>query len=544
MPTLTISKKGLQEDMGKKVSDEVLQEKIPMMGTVIEEMHGDDIVIEIFPNRPDLLSQQGIARALSAFLGVKTGLRNYAVKKSGEKVIVEKSVSKVRPFTACAIIKGLSLSEEKIENIIQIQEKLHITYGRNRKKAAIGVYPLDKLAFPITYYAEDPKKVTFTPLEGKEMTALQILSQHPKGKDYAHLLEGQPKFPFFKDAENQILSMPPIINSNTVGKVEKSTKELFVECSGFDLEYLKKLLNIIVTALGDMGGDIYSVEVEYEKKSVTPDLTPAKMKIDYEYINKLLGMELTRKEIEHSLEKVGFGIEKGHALIPAWRVDILHQADVVEAAAIGYGYDKVVPVIPQVATMGKENPFERWKEKFSEILVGMGFMETETFNLTSEVKQTKRMETTLPVVKLHNALNTEYDVLRAWVLPSLMEVLQNNLSHEYPQLIFGIGRIFKKGKSESGFVEQERLAITICNDKADYTAIKQVLQYLMKVFDTEYEVEATEHSSFIPGRVGRVSVNGKNVAYIGEVNPQVLQNWDLEVPVAALELNLSELFTS
>jgi len=214
MPSITLNKEVFEKLVGKKLPLEKLKERISMLGTGLESIKGNEINVEIFPNRPDLLSEQGLARAFSSFIGVKTGLRKYDVEKSGEKVVIDKSVKDVRPYTACAIVKGLKFDDEKIKEIIQIQEKLHITYGRNRRKCAIGIYPYEKIKPPIRFIAKKPNEIKFQPLEAyKEMTGLQILSQHPAGREYGCLLEGLDKFPIFVDANNQVLSMPPIINS-------------------------------------------------------------------------------------------------------------------------------------------------------------------------------------------------------------------------------------------------------------------------------------------------------------------------------------------
>ena len=128
MPTITLSKKMLEELSGKKLPLNELKDRISMLGTDLESIEGDEIIVEVFPNRPDMLSAQGFARAFSSFIGVKQGLRKYEVRKSGEKVIIDPSVKEVRPFTACAIVKGLKFDDEKIKEVIQIQEKLHITF--------------------------------------------------------------------------------------------------------------------------------------------------------------------------------------------------------------------------------------------------------------------------------------------------------------------------------------------------------------------------------------------------------------------------------
>ncbi len=545
MPSITLNKEVFEKLVGKKLPLEKLKERISMLGTDLENIKGDEINVEIFPNRPDLLSEQGLARAFSSFIGVKTGLRKYNVEKSGEKVVIDKSVKDVRPYTACAIVKGLKFDDEKIKEIIQIQEKLHVTYGRNRRKCAIGIYPYEKIKPPIRFIAKKPNEIKFQPLEAyKEMTGLQILSQHPAGREYGCLLEGLDKFPIFVDANNQVLSMPPIINSEQTGKITCKTTDVFIECSGFDFNVLQKCLNMIVTALADMGGKICSMELDYPgRKFITPNLEPEPMKFDTKYINKIIGVDFKEAEIKKCLERMGYGYEKGRALVPAYRADVMHPADLVEDICIAYGYENLKPEIPKVATIAEEDKFCVFKERIANILVGLGILEVKTYHLTSKENQTKKMNSESEVIELANPTSKEYHVLRTWVIPSLMEVLANNKHNEYPQNIFDIGTIFKsKGKTDTGIGEADRLGVALCNDNVDFTSIKQVLDYLMKMLDLKYEIRETGCNSFILGRVGRVGVKGKDVAYIGEISPEVLSNWDINTPVACFELNLTDLF--
>ncbi len=545
MPTINISRKVFEELVGKKLPLEKLKDRISMLGTDLEEVNDKEIIVEVFPNRPDMLSVQGFARAFSSFIGVKTGLRQYKVEASREKMIVESSVAEVRPYTACAIVKNLNFDDEKIKEVIDIQEKLHITYGRNRKKVAIGIYPFEKIKTPIRFLAEEPKNIVFQPLEfNKEINALEILEKHPAGKAYGHLLQGKKKFPVFRDANGEVLSVPPIINSNKTGKINEKTKEVFIECSGFDFEVLKKCLNIIVTALHEMGGKVYSMELAYgNKKYVTPDLKPEEMKVDISYINKLLGLNLKENEIKRLFERMGYGYVNKKALIPAYRADVMHQADLMEDIAIAYGYENFNSIIPNVATVAQEERFEIFKRKISELLAGLGFLETSTYHLTNKDFQCKKMNMDAQLIGLANSISSDYNVLRSWVIPSLMEILSGNKHHEYPQRIFAIGTIFKKnGNMETNIGENDRLAVAIASENTDYTEIRQVLDYLFRSFNLKYEITEAEHSSFIEGRVGRVIANGKKMAYIGEISPSVVANWELEVPVSAFELNLMEFF--
>src|SRR3989344_6591819 len=171
MPTVTLNRQRVEKALGKKLPTDKLKDRISMLGTDIESITEKEIIVEIFPNRPDMLSEQGFARALSSFMKHKTGLKKYVTKKSSYKVYVDEKVTAVRPFTACAVVKGLAINEEALQEIIQLQEKLHTTFGRNRKKSAIGIYPLDKITFPITYTAEKPENIKFAPLDCSTQTS-------------------------------------------------------------------------------------------------------------------------------------------------------------------------------------------------------------------------------------------------------------------------------------------------------------------------------------------------------------------------------------
>ncbi|MFW5746764.1 MAG: phenylalanine--tRNA ligase subunit beta [Nanoarchaeota archaeon] len=549
MPSVTLNKQVVMKLIGKKLSDERLKHAISYLGTDLESVENNQIDVEMFPNRPDLLSEQGLARAVSSFIGEKTGLREYPLASSGKKVIIGKSVAPVRPYTACAIVEGMSFDDEKIKEIIQIQEKLHITFGRNRKKAAIGIYPLEKITFPVRFVGRKPQDIRFRPLESpREMTGLQILSQHPTGREYGYLLERHEVFPFFIDANDQVLSMPPIINSHEVGKISEQTQDVFIECSGHDLRVLKQCLNMIVTAMADMGGNIKTVTVEMQNKTyTTPDLRPHEMNIEYSYVDKVLGIGTDQTTICRLLEHMGYGIKKKNsssltALIPAWRSDILHPIDLVEDIAIAYGYDHFTPEIPQAATIAAESPMQILQKKLADLIVGLGITEASAFIISSSETENDRMCLEEELITLKNPSTKEYDCLRPWLVPSLLDTLKLNKRHEYPQNIFLTGRCAHATKKQPGYKEDERIAVALCADKVTYTDIKQVLDTLMQQIGVSaIQVEPIVHPSFINGRAGTILAKGEEIGVIGEIDPQVLTNFELEMPVAVLEINLEKL---
>jgi phenylalanyl-tRNA synthetase beta chain len=524
-----------------KITKEI-EEKIPLFGTPLESVGEDEIEIEIMPNRPDLLSLQGYLRSFKAFIDKDSGLRKYSTKKPEKDftVKIDSSVNEVRPYTACAIVKGLKIDDEKIKVLIDLQEKLHSTVGRKRKKLAIGIYPLEKISLPIRFEARKPQDIKFIPLEfDKELNGLQILQKTPTGREYAHLLEGKSKYPVFVDAKGKILSMPPIINSQDTGKITDSTKDVFVECSGFDFNILKKTLNIIVTTLADMGGVIYQMNLDYKKRESTPDLTPEKMKISLDNVNSLLGLSLSEKDIEKLLPKMGFEYKNKIVTIPAWRFDILHEVDIIEDIAVAYGYNNLVPHLPSVSTTGEENPQSMLNRKVSEVLCGLGLLETSSYHLVKEDE--------IKMAKINEKIETidsksEYKILRPSLIISALRIISENKDNEYPQEIFEIGTVFEKdhlNSSETGVLEIDNLIVALT--PGNFTRAKQILEYLIKMISLESSLEDSLHPLLIEGRTGLIKINGNVCGYIGEVHPQTLRDWNIKMPISLFEINLSRI---
>jgi len=544
MPTIKLNKTVFEKLVGKKLSLDQLKDRISMLGTDLESIENNEITVEIFPNRPDMLSEQGFARAFSSFIGVKTGLKKYKVNKSNHKIIVDKNVT-MRPYTACAIIKNITFNDEKIREIMQIQEKLATTHGRNRKKSAYGLYPLKNINFPIKYTAKDPSTIKFKPLGfNYEIKASEVEELHPKGREYKSIAENWKQYPFFIDNKNNIMCMLPYTNSQDTGKIDETTKEVFIECTGVNLQNVEQALNIIVTMLADMGGEIYSVEVQYPDKKITfPDLEPKKTKISINQVNKMLGLTLKEKDLKKLLEQMGCGYEKNQVLIPAYRADILHEVDLIEDIAIAYGYENFKEEIPNVATIGKENSLEIFKNKIAEILIGLEMLETFTYNITNKDYQTKKMNSSNKIIELANSVSTENNSLRASILPCLLQVLSENKHREYPQKLFDIGHVFEQNpQTETNIEENQKLSIVLTEEKTNYTKIRQTTDLLFELLGLQYQIKETTHESFIQGRAGEIIINNKKIGILGELHPKVLENWQLENPVAACEINITELF--
>jgi len=262
MPTVQFNTRELMEMLGGGATVDVLRQRIPMLGVDLVSIDDDLLDMEVFPNRPDMLSVEGFARALKGFLEIEKGLVDCKTSESGIVFKLDSSVKSVRPFAAAAAAYDVSITGDFLVSIMGVQEKLHTTHGRNRVKVAIGIHDLDKVQSPFTYKAVRPDEVSFVPLDmSEEMNLSEILRRHPKGRDYAFTLEGSELYPVIVDKNGSVLSFPPIINGELT-RVSEETTNLLIEVTGKSGLAVNQALNIIASAFADRGGKIASVEIK------------------------------------------------------------------------------------------------------------------------------------------------------------------------------------------------------------------------------------------------------------------------------------------
>lgn len=536
----------LKKLVGKPFTKKELDEVLFNLGMELEEVNDIELKIDITAERPDMVSTYGLARVLKAYYGLKNPEYKTSKAEKDFDVFIDKNVSKVRPFTACAIIKNISFSNETIKEIIWVQEKLHATFGRNRKKVAIGIYPLEHITLPIYYNAATPDKIKFRPLESNRvLTAKQILEEHKTGKEYKHLLEGNTVYPYFADSKGNILSMPPIINSHVTGRVTENTKEIFIECSGHDLNVLKQTLNILAYLFIDMGGKVYQMNVHYDTKEITPNLIGEKRKINVKYANQILGSNFNNKTVAKLLkqtmhEVIKTGTDNIEFITPPIRTDIWHDIDVVDDLLRAYGVNNLKPIFPQVATIGKISYNTQLKKTINELMIGLGFHESFTLSLTSEEDQYIKMN--LPIqkhLKLCNSVEEKISMVRTWLLPELIKTLVGNRNREYPQNLFEINDVvIPDSNADVKSKNVTKFSCVIARKDADFTKAKQVITYIAESLGKKISFEPIKHASFIEGRTAQIFINNKNVGVIGEINPAVLTNYELEIPVTGFEIEL------
>ena len=456
MVIVDTSFKKLNSLLKKKISLAELELVLADMGMELDDHEGDEIKVEITAERTDLISPEGLARAINSYKGFVKGYQEIKVEKSNDVHKIDSSVKKYRPYTKSFVVKNVKFNDENIKSLMWIQEKIHDTYGRRRKKVAIGVYDLHKITFPVTYCAKKPEEIKFMPLGMDTIfNGKQILSKHPTGRDYAQLLEEFDKFPLQIDAKDEVLSMPPIINSNHSGKIGTDTKDIFVECTGTDAKSLDLIMNIMATMFNDWNGEVYSVQIKDGKSSsLCPNITETKFSISCKCVKNLIGLDLDSKSIAKLLPKMGYNVtevkkDKVIVNIPSVRTDIWHEVDIADDVARAYGYNNIKPTLPNVSSIGEMLPANILIEDLAQFLVGLNLMEVKTYALTNHLDQFEKMNVkeSAHIALGQNTEDKNLSMVRCWLIPEAIKALVANRNQEYPQSIFEIGTVIVPDKN-------------------------------------------------------------------------------------------------
>lgn len=547
MPVITFKYQDLK-DLGIEMEKDELIDTLPMMSSDIEDFDDEEIKVEFFPNRPDNLSVEGVARSFKGFIGQEIGFPDYKVEESGEYVTVDSDVASIRPYIGFAKIDNVDFTGDKLKYVMDFQENLHWVIGRDRKKVAIGIHNADVVEGPFKYIATPKDANAFVPLEkDTEMTPDEILTEHDKGKAYAHLIEDFNKYPLILDKDDNVLSMPPIINGELT-KLKEDTKNIIVDVTGTDERAVNQALNIICSSFAEVGGQIKSMEVKYEDKTIkTPDLTPQEMSVHVDTTNELIGgTNLNAEEIKELLLKARFDAEiiddnEVKAIIPAYRVDILHEVDIVENIAVQYHINDVVAELPDMNTVAYENDWFKAESTIREVMVTLGFQEIMSLMLTNEEAHYEKMnQEEKPHVQVARPITIDRTMIRTSLMNSLMEFLEDNTHEDLPQKIFEIGDVLYLDETkENKTASSKKLAALVCHSTANFTEIKSIVTSVLANLGYSMEITDSENETFIKGRAADVTgeaQKGTIKGFFGEVSPEVITNFTLEYPVIGFEI--------
>jgi len=575
MPTVDIDTDELRELTGyEDKSDEQLRDDLFELGLEYEgETDDGELRFEFEPDRLDRLSVEGVARSLQYHYGDSRGVHIPSTNDAEWTIEVE-DVPAERPYVTGVVVRGLDFSEAAFNSLIQLQEKLHATMGRKRAKGAIGVHDLTMLKGEagvdgdrksIRYTGVDPDEARFVPLESNEdMTPAAVIEDHHIGNEYGHLVEDLDRVPAIYDSIG-LFSFPPVINGSRT-EVTADSRDLFIEMTGTDQWTIDHMLNIVCYALAARGGTIEDVRVEYETapeeypaELLRPDFSTAEKTVSHDDIETTLGVDLEEDAVLDLLERSGLdghptaaedGKQAYDVEIPPYRVDVHHPVDVIDDIGRAYGFNELDPRYPDVGTIGGRHERSRLERAVRETLAGLGYQDLLNFHMTDEAEVSNRMNLgdaqdvlgAAEPVSIKNPYSEDYTVTRSWLLPSIMQVLENNTHRSYPQDLSEVGWVAHRDDEQNTRVTESRhIAAVLARHEVSFEDGKARLQALVEAFGGDLETPPTEHPTFISGRTAEVVVDGDAVGVIGEVHPEVLVEHDLELPVVAFEFDLEAL---
>ncbi|MDY3756039.1 MAG: phenylalanine--tRNA ligase subunit beta [Treponema sp.] len=569
MPKIEVNEKLFFNLLGKKYDYDMLEDRLTCGKAELDEkpdasLPEDQRVIKIElndTNRPDLWSTAGVARQLRVHGGEKASdyntfmsSKNKIVDYGNRVVTVDPQLKDIRPYMIAFVISGKPIDEPMLLDIIQTQEKLCWNFGRKRRTVSMGVYRSSMIQWPVHYKAVDPDNTSFVPLQFEQpMTCRQILTEHPKGKDYGWILKDAPMFPLLTDDKGEIMSMAPIINSATLGAVQVGDSDLLVEMTGSDMTSLLLSANIVACDFADAGYTILPCKVEHPydtgfgKDIVAPFYFQEPATTSLPEINRLLGSQLTPEQVTTALEKMGNTVtvagDKVTVQIPPYRNDFLHEVDIIEDVMMGMELSSFPPEKPRDFTIGRLSPVTLFSRKAKSLMVGLGYQEMIFNYLGSKKDYIQKMNIEgEKVIEISNPMSENYQFVRPSIIPSLLGAETGSGNAVYPHKIFEIGKVaFLCDEEVTGTRTRQSIGfLTAAGDANFNTAASEVATFL-HFLDHQYTVAEATDPRFIPGRQANILVNDKVVGIFGEVHPSVLENWAITVPCVAGELDIEEL---
>lgn len=576
MPKIEVNEKLFFQMVGQKYDYDTLEKKLTCGKAELDEkpdmsVPEDQRVIKIElndTNRPDLWSTNGVARQLRLHNGGTTVDYSKFLSREGDlkdsrnlTVTVDPELKDIRPYMVAFMIEGKAIDEPMLLDIIQTQEKLAWNFGRKRKSLSMGLYRASQIKWPVHYKAVDPDNTSFIPLTfEKPLTCRQILTEHPKGKDYGWILENFKKFPLLTDDAGEVMSMAPVINSATLGAVQVGDKDLMVELTGDNMANLLLAANIVACDFADCGYTIHPIRVDHPydtgfgKSVCAPFYFQQPAKAVLKNVNKLLGSDFSKEQVVKALEVMGNKVEAKDAdgdveftVYPApYRNDFLHEVDIIEDVMIGIGLDNFKPAKPNDFTIGRLMPLTLFSRQAKNIMVGLGYQEMIFNYLGSKKDYIERMEIDdSKIIEVSNPMSENYQFVRPSIIPSLLRAESGSANAIFPHKIFEIGKVaYLCDEENTGTRTRQSLGFMTASSNANFNSAASEVSSLLYFLDHEYKVAESDDPRFIPGRQAAIIINGKQAGIFGEIHPQVLENWSITVPCVAGEIDVEELMAA
>uniref|UniRef100_A0A8D1HGL8 Phenylalanine--tRNA ligase beta subunit n=1 Tax=Sus scrofa TaxID=9823 RepID=A0A8D1HGL8_PIG len=520
--------------------------------------------IDVPANRYDLLCLEGLVRGLQVFKERIKAPVYKRVMPNGEiqKLIITEETAKIRPYAVAAVLRNMKFTKDRYDSFIELQEKLHQNICRKRALVAIGTHDLDTLSGPFTYTAKKPADIKFKPLnKSKEYTACELMNIYKTDnqlKHYLHIIENLciHVLLFLK----LICFVVVLFVAGNHSKITVNTRNVFIECTGTDFTKAKIVLDTIVTMFSEYCDNQFTVEAAEVvfpngKLHTFPELAYRKEIVRADLINKKIGIRETPENLAKLLTRMCLKSEvigDGHQIeieVPPTRADIIHACDIIEDAAIAYGYNNIQMTLPKTYTIANQFPLNKFTELLRHDMAAAGFTEALTFALCSQEDIADKLGLDISATKavhISNPKTAEFQVARTTLLPGLLKTIAANRKMPLPLKLFEISDVVIKDSSRDvGARNYRHLCAVYYNKNPGFEIIHGLLDRIMQLFAVPpgekkggYVIKASEGPAFFPGRCAEIFARGQSIGKLGVLHPDVITKFELTLPCSCLETNI------
>lgn len=554
---IMILDKSFEKDLGKDI----------VKALNLEE---DIIDFEITPNRPDCLSIEGLGRETAVSLGksFKNPRKNIDELKVEDKKEIEGLTVDIEAPDLCyryiaRVVKNVKIGQSpdwmkrrlkacgvrSINNIVDITNYVMLEMGQPMH--AFDINSIEGKHITVRRAKNGEKIITLDEEERELNSDDLVIADDKKAVAIAGVMGG-----INSEIENDTKTVVFESASFYGGSVRKTAKKvgLRTESSsrfekGLSTENALRAINRAVELVELIGaGEVVDGKIDvYPTKQKINEI-----KLDYDRINSLLGTNISKEEMISILEKLEIKVENDTAIAPYFRMDLEFLADIAEEVVRFYGYDKLeTTLIKADTTIGVLNKEQKIEKNIKQVLVNNGLSEIYTYGFVSE-KDLEKSNIDKEIIKqtitVLNPLSDEYKLMRPSTLPSMMQILSLNANKKNQEVkLFDISRNYKNvnGEVEKGEVplQENILTIGMYGNDVDFYILKGLIENVLEAsninrFDIEKE---TNNGSYHPGRCANIKVGIDVIATIGEVHPEVLNNYDIEKRVYVAEVNITKL---
>ena len=558
-----------QIEHGIMILDKSLENKLGEDIVDILNLREDIIDFEITPNRPDCLSIEGLGRETAVSLGkeFKNPRKNIDELKVEDKKEIEGLKVDIEAPDLCyryiaRVVKNVKIAPSpewlvrrlnacgirSINNIVDITNYVMLEMGQPMH--AFDINSIERKHITVRR-AKNGEKITTLDEEERSLDENDlVIADETKPVAIAGVMGGM-NSEIEKDTETVVFESASFYG----GAVRKTAKKvgLRTESSsrfekGLSPENALRAINRAMELVEELNaGKVVEGKIDiYPTKQKTN-----KINLDYDRINKLLGTKIAKEEMINTLEKLEIKVENDVAIAPYFRADIEQLADISEEVLRFYGYDKLdTTLVESDTTIGIRSKEQKIEQKIKNVLVNSGLSEIYTYGFVSDKdleksKINKDLKETS--ILIQNPLSDEYKLMRPSTIPSMMQTLAINANKKNASAkLFDISKNYKNinNEVENGEVplQENILTIGMYGDDIDFYAVKGLIENVLQTSSiNRYDiVRETENESYHTGRCANIKVGIDVIATIGEVHPEVLDNYGIEKRAYLAEVNLSK----